>query len=248
MKQIKFYIIITLLILLNIFILFKWYDSNKINKRLYDNCLIVEDSIKILQDKNKEFFAQNNAYILELNDLKKINKDLVNEINNLKENPLIVEKIITKSVVDTILLNSNVDKYFNNGIYSFANNFNYEQTFDSNNYIKLNGVSNLSIDTLFNIKTNNTYLNHLNIGTDLTLSFTEYKNELHINAKSNNPLISFTQINGYILNKDMYKVIKKYSKPKRFYFGVGFNYQYNFQSSKLEPGVGVSVGLKIFEF
>lgn len=248
MNKLKYIFIIIALIFLNIFILFKWYDSNRINQKIQNDIILVEDTVKYLKDKNNEYFAQNKAYILEIDDLKKINKNLSDELKYMKENPLIVEKIKTIVQMDTTYLENDISKNFQNGIYNFSNNFYYEQIFDDKNSLYLNGTSYLSLDTLFNIKTNSTYLNKLELKTDLTLSFTEYKNELHINAKSNNPLVSISELNGYILNKDTYKTIKKYQKPKRFYFGFGVNYQYNFSTAKFEPGLGLSAGIKIFEF
>ena len=247
-NNLKYILIISLLIFLNIFILFKWYDSNKLNKKFNNEITLVQDSIRYFKDKNNEYLTQNNAYILEVNDLKKINKELSNEIKYLKENPLIVEKIETVTNIDTVEMENKIYKKFNCGVYTFTNNFLFDETFDTNNSININGTSVIDIDTSFNIKSSSSYLNNMSLKTELILSFTEQKGEIHINAKSKNPMVNITRLNGYILNKETYKTIKNFQKPKRFYFGVGLNYQYNFKTSKFDPGVGVSLGLKIFEF
>ena len=54
-----------------------------------------QDTLTVYKNKVGELYAQQKIYIVEIEDLKKHNQELYNEVKNLKDHPIVVTKIKT---------------------------------------------------------------------------------------------------------------------------------------------------------
>lgn len=151
------------------------------DKSYRDSLIIKNDSIRTLKNRAGELYTQNESYVITINDLKKINRDLYDETKKLRERPVVVSSAKAKVVVK-----------------------------DTTIYVPVYS------------------------------SITRTGNELHFNLRSDNPSLTFSTQEAYII-KDALK-----STPKRW--GVGVFAGYGISKNGISPLVGVGVTYNIFRW
>ena len=160
-------------ILIATFLLISLILGNRLinsNNRL----IIYNDSIQVLHNKAGELYSRVNYYQITEKELKKVNSELYNEVKKLKDKPISIETVTTKTELKDIKLNK------------LNNTLSIDSTFSKGNSIGLV------------IKDDS--LKQLSIMTKLYLSQTERKGKLYLNARSDFPNLIFTDIEGYNLN------------------------------------------------
>lgn len=203
--------------------------------------ITVSEQSSYYQNKSNEEYKAKTILLQEIKDLKKSNDSLYSEYLKIKnDKPLIITKTVTQFKIDTLKILTTIEKK-NQGLYDLK--WSYSEKFDSNNYLSLKGMT--SVDT--NFVNANTTLENLEIGSDIILDLIEgnSSNSVRIVTRSNNPRISFTNIEGAILDPTKNSLIKNCFPTKHWGLGVslGAGIGYDLNSKKISVGPQLSVGI-----
>lgn len=208
-------------------------------KRKYENSYReYRDSVAMYVNKYDEVYAMNNAYIADMATIKRENEELYNELKSLKDNPVIVTKVQTKYVMDTVYIEPELTAdtatgdFFSNIVYqddwnSFAGRFN------GNIYT---GASMFSLDKM-------------EFNCSLTTDLIERNGKLYFITKVDNPYLHINDIDGYLVSPEKSKVLKKqFNKPWGVMIGVGCTATVYDNKVLLWPGLHLTLGYKILSF
>ncbi len=208
-------------------------------KRQYENSYReYRDTIAEYVNKYNDVYAMNNAYITDLNTLKQENKELYDEVKSLRDNPIIVTKVKTVYVLDTIVMEQELISDTVSGDFyadiTYADDWNsFNGRFDGN---------------IFN-NTSKFTLNDMQFNCSLTTDLIERNGKLYFITKSDNPYLKITDMDGYLVSPEKSKVLKKtFNKPWGIMLGVGGTAGLYDGKVVLVPGVNVTVGYKILSF
>lgn len=217
--------------------------------------IAIQEESQVYKNKADEEYRAKTILIQKNSELKKSNDSLYAEYKKIKDqDPLVITKTLTKTSVDTLTIETEVEKIvvvdnnrFENG-YKFA--WNYDKKFDKDNYFNIQGAT--YTDSL--LTSAETKIDKLEIGSDLILDVVKSQadNAMRIVARSNNPYVSITSIDGAVINPTQNKTIKSYFKPKRWGLGVSVGYGVQYSPSHKEvnfgPQVGVGLSYNIFQW
>ena len=208
-------------------------------KRRYENSYReYHDSVAMYMNKYGEMYAMNNAYIADIATVKRENEELYNELKSLKDNPIVVTKVETKYVMDTVYIEPELTAdtvtgdFFSNIAYqdewnSFAGRFN------GNIYT---GASMFSIDKM-------------EFNCSLTTDLIEKNGKLYFITKADNPYLRINDIDGYLVSPEKSKVLRKqFNKPWGVMIGVGCTATVYNNKVLLLPGIHLTLGYKILSF
>ena len=229
------------ILLIIIFALCAININSCINRNKNNNVKYIKDSTEVYQDKKGNQYIAKETGVVDKNWLKKYNFDLYNEYkNNNKYNPLIITQTKTITKIDSIPLSTTIEKYPN--YYKF--NWEYSEKKDNNNYFNIQGST--ETDSLFTYSKSK--LNKMELASDLTLNIIENpkdKNTLLITAKSGNPRMNISNINGAVINPKKNSVIKKQFPTKRWGIGIqaGAGIGYDINNKKLSSGPYIGIGI-----
>ena len=201
--------------------------SAKIDKAEH-NIDALQDSIEVVQTKNGALYYEKESLILEKKEIeehldiskkevreleKKLNSDLV-YIADLEGQLNVKPAIIIK---DSLVYVDNTPDHYK---------FSYDDT-----WLKFNGL------TKFEGITATTTVNNINIPIPIRVGLTD---EYTIFVKSDNPYISFTDIQGAAIDKS-----KIAGRQKRWNVGIqaGIGVQYGLINKQLDAGPYIGVGL-----
>lgn len=218
------------------------YFNYRSVKNEYDNFIISSnDSTLVYKNKVGELYAQNKAYITDIDNLKLTNSELYKEVKNLKDNPLVVTKTVFKTVYDSIpAITDSVTAIVENGDSVYKSNFSYN---DDWTYIK--GY------TTFNTYNKNslTFFDKISLSSDLTMDIIEKKNNLYVIAKSSNPHLQINNTEGYIVSPEQSKMLKKkFNRPWGIMAGVGPSLTIIDGKVKVIPSIQITIGYKFISF
>jgi len=246
------YVIYVLLIVIGV-LLFLYSIERSSKNDLKNNIIVKADSVKYLKNKADELYAQVNTYVITENQLKEANKELYDEnLKYKKQKPIFIAKEKIKIVYkDTLIISSissKLDKYGNK---QFNIDFNSDTIFDKSNYIKFNGLTYLKIDSTLKVLNYGAKLNNLEISSKLILGISETKDKkLVINARTDFPGLTFTDIEGYIIDPMKTSTFKNLAKKKRYgistFGGVGTYFDGG--GIKFIPTIGVGLTYDLLSF
>lgn len=223
----------TIAILFVIFFMWRYFDS-KLN--VYDqNLIAARGEIITLKLKNNELLQIRDSYIIKEKDLEEqlgISKKEMKELEKkLDASITYISKLESQINSGEIVTNRDSIIYVSKNLTKV--NFSY-----SDKWMKINGVNNLEFksDSLTNIQT---ILNNINITTNLKVGLTDKK---QLFVKSDNPYLTFTQIDGTYLDKDVAQV-KRIKFSWGFQLGFGANYGLINKKMDVGPYAGFGIGL-----
>lgn len=229
----------TICILLGLLVLFIFLF---INKR--DNLNIAEHNIKSLNDtirveklKNGELIEYKNSLIIEKSELEKYlcitNKEIKELERKLNEKVLYISKLEGEIRVDTLFLKDSVST---NDSITYIYHFN-----DINKYYQLSGYTEVDGNNKGNtVITNNTMNMKLKVGLD---------DDWKIFVTSDNPYITFSGIDGAVLDKDVYlKRIKQKKWGIGIQAGIGMQYGLIHKTFDVGPYIGVGISYNFITF
>jgi len=222
MKTLKKYLNQLLILVIVFLIIILGMKQCQLQKAEQNNG-VYKDSIIVLKNKEGQLYSQNDALVLTEKQLKKQNEDLYNEVKKLKENPIFITKVVTKLVYKDTLLNSSILSYFEkDGTKVFLVKWKRDTSFTQFDCLKISGNTYLKIDTNLNAQFYKSSLDSLNISTKLYLSLTDSKDDnlLHINARTDFPGITFSDLDGALIDPKKSKTLKKFFPKKRYGLGV----------------------------
>lgn len=208
-------------------------------KRQYQNSYReYRDSVAVYVSKCNEAYAMNNAYIADIATIKRENEELYNEIKSLKDNPVVVTKIKTKYVFDTVYIEPELTADTVTG--DFSANIAYQDEwnnftgrFNGNIY---SGTSIFSIDKM-------------ELNCSLTTDLIEKNGKLYFITKADNPYLVVNDIDGYLVSLEKLKFLKKqFNRPWGVMIGVGCTAMVYNNNVLLLPGINFTIGYKILSF
>lgn len=232
--------------------MFRSCGGNSVDKLKYEqNISSLMDSVRTYQTKNGFMVSEKIALITEKKELKKYNGDLLKEIKDLKDNPIVVTKVVTKIVHDTIYIKPELDT---NGITYNADStikytpfkWNIDTLYNEGNYRKIGGVYTISVDTNLNTKTKDFVILNNEIGLSFTTGLTENDDDkVEIFITSKYPNFKSVKIDGALFDPRESKVIKKFFPPKRWGVGLYGGYGLYVDPGKFTAGTGLTFGVGI---
>ncbi len=201
----------------------KVQDLKLENKVGVQNIIALNDSIRIVKNKWDEEITLKNAYITSEKDLKNINQNLSNKIKSLEGEILYASNIISSIKTDTIFIENEVIRYPDGtNQLSWA----YNKDYGNGNSRFLDGNSRFSIDlsdSAFSILDKGTSITRDITNLSILTGLTELDESYQIFVKTDYPGITFSNIEGAILDK---KRFLKQTQPNwifgpSIYIGVG---------------------------
>lgn len=250
MDTLKKYFNQILLIVIMILIALLGMKQCKIDK-LQQNNGIYKDSVMVLKNKNGELYSQNDALVLTKKQLLEQNKELANEAKKLKENPIIITKVVTKVVYKDTLLNSDLLSYFDkDGTKIFLVKWQKDTSFTQFDGFKIAGNTYLKIDSNLNSTFYKSSLDSFNLSTKLYLSLTDSEDDnlLHINARSDFPGLSFSNLDGALIDPKKSKTLKKFFPPKRYGLSIFIGYGLSTKNIVFSPIIGCGLTYSIVQW
>ena len=129
--------------------------------------------------------------------MKNQNKELYAEIKNLKDNPLVVTKIVTKYEIKEVPAKSDSIGQSKDSLNNVWKNL-YWSANETNGYYSLTGRT----DVLSNFSQFSTTINNLSIPVNFTFNLIEGKKDKQIKiiARSNNPYVQIMDIEGVVVD------------------------------------------------
>jgi len=209
------------------------------NQVSVQNIIALNDSIRTVKNNWNEEITLKNSYISDIDELEEINSGLADEVKRLEGEVLYVSNLLSSIENDTIYIENEVIRYpdgTNELSWSFA------KEFGEGNSRFLDGNSKFRIDTLnggFDIIDKGTLITRDVTNMRLITGLTELDDTYQIYVKTDYPGITFSEIDGAILNKERFM---KQTQPNwvfgpSVYFGVGVD--------PLNATAGPQIGLGI---
>ena len=232
LKKIIWYVIeaIIFIVILS-FVLNHYSNKLTINEQ---NLKAANSELVEVKLKNGQLLVARDSYISTIDNLENIldvTKKEVKELQrDLNSKLAYISQIETNIKVENIEVVKDSIIYVNNNPNDITANFSY-----NDEWIKLEGYSRFTIGNEINY---NTIIKNININVPLNVGITD---DYQIFAKSPNPYINFTDINGAVIEKS-----KFYPKKKRFNWGLqgGFGMMYDFINKNISAGPYVGVGVE----
>ena len=92
-------------------------------------------------------------------------------------------------------------------------------------------------------------LDKLQFNCDITSDIIEKDGNLYFISKSNNPYLTITNTDGYMLSPEKSKLLKKrFNKPWGVMIGVGGTLTLYDNNVRFLPGINLTIGYKILSF
>lgn len=230
--------------------------TSDVDAMMYEqNINALRDSVRTYVAKNGDLVFEKAALLTESGDLKKYNKDLADEMENLKDRAIFLSKIKTKVKHDTLYLEPKIDPSsitYNADSTIKIIPFTWGDTteYAPDNYHRIAGMYIIEVDSSLNVSTKNFAITTDEIGISFTTGITENKDGLlEIFIKSPYPGFTPTSIDGALIDPRESKVIKKFFPPKRWSIGPYIGYGlYVGNGIGLAPSVGISLQYGILQW
>lgn len=190
------------------------------------------------KNKTKELYAARETYIADINELKRQNSELYKEYKNLKDHPIIIEKVETIVKMDSIRIIDSVFVTPAENMYTAKFNYN-------DKWCSVNGFTHFD---LINYKAN-TDINNISFPATFTTDLIEKNNKLLFITKCDNPYVQINNIEGAVVSPTQSKVLKKhFDKPWGIMVGVGPSVGIIDNNIKVYPAFHVTIGYKLINF
>ena len=217
-------------------------DAALKNKIYLSNLAALKDTVRIEKDKSGEVEYTKAALITENSSLKDLNKNLSDQVKKQKGKVIYIESTDGNIGKDTSKPIIGQVKEINDTTYAISDSLNIR--YDSNNYKKLLVITTISIDKNRNVKILKTDIENDNIGFNIVTGLQEEKGQLRIFIRSDYPNLSFTKIDGSLIDPKKSEVIKSFFPRKKWGIGIqgGIGVTSNFKAGAY-IGVGVQYNL-----
>lgn len=231
-------------------IYFRSCGKSSIDIDMYEqNIAALTDSLRVYKDKTGQLVYEKNALISSEKDLKNLNKELGEQIKNLKDHPIVVIETDGTIVHDTVNIpvSAGIPWYDkDHTVKNVSFSWKHDTLFTKNNYRKISGNYLVQVDTSWNVSSKNFMITQDEIGISFTTGLTESKNgTLEIFVKSPYPGFKPTDVNGALIDPRTSDVIKKFFPPERWSIGPYVGYGVYFDPVKMTMGSGINAGISV---
>ena len=212
-----------------------------------EKIVVINDSISIYKNKLDSEYVAKNIYIQTADQLKKTNQELYDEIKNLKDNPVVVTKIVTQTVIKEITAQSDSTIEHKDSTNVVWKNL-YWSAKHPQGFYTLNGNTDVRSD----FSSFQTTISSLSVPAKITFDIIENKKEkqLMLIGRSDNPYVSITNVNGTVVDPKNSKVLKSYFPQKHWHIGLQAGYGLGLHGNTviMTPTLGVGLTYSLFSF
>lgn len=214
------------------------YRTKKDLERTKIELVESQDTTMIYKNKAGELYAACETYIADIKELKTANEELYKEWKNLKDHPIIIEKVKTVIKIDSVYIKDNVVVDTLSNIYTATFNF-------TDKYYSIHGATALDISN----KAANTSIYNIEIPATFTTDVIDKNNTLYLLTKCDNPYVQINNIEGAIVSPEQSKVFKKrFNRPWGVMIGVGPSITVIDNTVKVYPSLQLTIGYKFIRF
>ena len=208
------------------------------NKSLTPIVIYDTDSLFIYKNKIKEVYKEKEIYVQTIKDLKNKNTLLANEVNKLKDNPVVVTQTELKVKLDTVYAKSDtIIIEPNDSLYKL------KWSKEDNQYYCIKGQTDVKSD----FSKFETQITNLELSTNLTLDIIEKNNTLQIIGKTDNPYVNIMSMDGVVLDPSKNPLLKKYYKQKKWSIGPSIGVGIT-KDKNISPYIGIGLQYGIIRF
>ena len=231
-----------LLLAVSVLLLFFFFRARNLQNELMEARQEYTGEITEYVNRASEEYQARQLAVLSLNEAKKQNIELAEEIKNLKDNPVVVSKIKTVFKVDTVFMETAHETALpdSTGLEYHKLNWSYKHP---DGYYDIAGNTSVTRD----FSRYSSVLEHLSVSSKMTVDLIDSNNHLVLLARSDNPYINVSDINAVVIDPRKSPIIKKYFPAKRWGIGpyVGFGVTH-----ELKPtwSLGISLHYSIIQF
>jgi hypothetical protein len=196
----------------------------------------LNDSVRITTNKLGEQVFLKNTLIAEGNQLKELNRDLYDEVKNLKGDVMMISTAAA-SIKSYPVYITNTIKEYPDGMIDIS--WKYDTIFSKGNSRRLAGISRIQYDST-KVLDKGTIIKTDEISMSITTGLLKLNDSYQIFVKSNYPGMTFTDIQGSIIDKRMIQ-----SDESSWVFGpyVGVGMGVDPLNRTIGPNVSIGVGL-----
>lgn len=253
MKSNKLNIVLLILILIAsliiVFLINKNGDLRVENNISEQNEKALKDSIRVTKNKVGDLEFSKNILISEKGDLKNLNEDLDKELAKEKGKVFELTKYVVKlkQEKDTVTVTNELVTYPEgvNGL-----KWEYKNTYDSENFREIAGISKFSIDSLGLIKPLDTEITKDIFQFNIIQGLREKGDNLEMFVRSDYPGFELRDLNSVLIDPNNHPAVKKFTKKKKYgislYTGYGGTLIDN--TVKIAPQVGVGLTYDLIQF
>ena len=214
------------------------YRTKKDLERAKIELVESQDTTIIYKNKIGELYAARETYIADIKELKAANEELYKEWKNLKDHPIIVEKVQTVIKRDTVYTKDDVVIDTLSNIYTATFNF-------TDKYYSIYGATTFDIPN----KAASTSIYNIEFPATFTMNVIEKNKKLYFLAKCDNPYVQINNIEGAIVSPEQSKVFKKrFNRPWGVMIGVGPSITVIDNTVRIYPGLQLTIGYKLINF
>ena len=235
-------IIVMGFLLLGTFLAYKHY-MKLANERI----VVSNDSLTIYKNKLDSEYVAKNVYIQTTKQLKKTNRELYDEIKNLKDNPIVVTKVVTQTIIKEVQAQSDSTVEHKDSANVVWKNL-YWSAKQPDGFYVLNGHTDVKSD----FSTFKTIVSELSIPAKITFDIIEDKKEQQLKfiGRSDNPYVQITNVNSAIIEPKKSKVLKSWFPQKKWHIGIQGGYGIGINDNKviLTPHIGIGLSYSLLSF
>lgn len=214
-------------------------DEKKETQRQIANIESLQDSVREYRTQNGKLGFEKLSLQTDLNQLKELNKDLYDELEEERGNVKIVTQTEYVVVAETVWVYNQID--FLDGVYQLT--FSSESRNDGG-YRKLGGYSTFRWDNDSNMPYDSkTIITDDVLSMKLSTGIREEEGKMTIFVKTDYPNVRFSSIEGAVLDSDFLNSEQKINK-----FGLGLHFGYGMSDIGLTPYLGVGLNYNIIQF
>jgi len=228
-------VVITILLLITAF---NFYTTKRELEKTKIELVEANDTTFVYKNKVGELYKARETYIASIKDLKTANEELYKEYKNLKEHPIVVEKVETIIKIDSIKVKDSlvVDPQKN----TYTSKFEYNEK-----WCNLSGTTFVDANKL----SSNTTLNKIVFPATFTTDIIEKDKKLFFLTKCDNPYVQINNIQGAVISPEQSKVLKeRFRRPWGIMVGVGPSVTVVNNTVKIYPSLQLTIGYKVIDF
>lgn len=206
---------------------------------------LTDSTRKVINELGKVQYEKS-VFSGDIETLRKLNKELVEEAEAQKGDTRVITKVVTKIVFDTIMIDNRVAKIDDS---TFTIDFSYRKDYDQLNSISFNGKVPTIIqqkDDSISLKSSSTMINDMSLNMKIYTGIKDENGTYAIFARTDFPGVNF-DLDGAIIDPEKSFIHKK-SSLFSLMLGGGFGYGYTSSGTGFFPSVGLYVGINLFNF
>lgn len=251
-----------LLVIMAFLLCLTFFSMRHYMNESYNRAVIAERALYEYKNKVDQEYIARDVYIQTKKELEKYNKELAEEIKNLKDNPIVVTKVVTKTVIKEVPAESDSVTHHNDSVNNerwtdlhwSAREKDGHYTIVGSTSVKAGVTFSSGAPTLRNGSTVTvtdfkTKLTEVSIPAKLTLNVIEdtKAKQLRFIGRSDNPYVTISDLDGVVVDPKKSKMLKSCFPQKRVCIGPYVGYGIG-TDLKLSPQIGIGVSYMLLGF